>query len=242
MIRNILLTALTLTLFNCQENLKYETYVFDNISVNLDRSISGYTRNQIIEDLKIQTSTGLLKIPTLEEISIDSMLFSYLLTIGTTDSIDEISKPFIQGYCELLAKDYLEKKPIHAFLKYNNEYLEYDTSKLIDNNNIRFQNNRLLATSKGVGIYLFSMLNKIIINQTKYIELSEPLIAEVSSDSNVYKIDLIINPDNLNLNQIRDSLLTIDPFIKILVLDTEHLQISFRDSLRNELIRGIYYR
>jgi hypothetical protein len=118
-----------LILSSCDD--KYETSEVNGIIVKLDRDISEIQRHNIVEIIQSELKpNGAFYINNLRSIKLDSVMYSYLMTVNSFDSIEN-SLSTLKSFGSYLSRDILNDSPVNYHFDDTDLYFRHDTTTII---------------------------------------------------------------------------------------------------------------
>jgi hypothetical protein len=237
------LVFLTVILFGCEQESKYNEQNVDGVTVKIDNRITSDKKEAIVKSVEndLGTESG-FHIKNLTEITYDSLLYSYLITIKTDGDINPTKLHLMKAYSELLSKDAFDGRPVHMHVANSGQYIEYDTSVMKGYVGNTSEWGRLRLETKDVGNYLNSRIAKLLEKSLRQVKFDGPLVATLKVDSSVYSVDFVLDPKKHNAIQFRDSIGSIDPYHKFLLLDQDELFVNFNDSTGKALAGSVHFQ
>jgi hypothetical protein len=237
-----ILVFLIAILFSCEQNSNYNDYEVNGIRVKIDKRITRNKKKEIIRTVEQDLSPeGAFHIKNLTEITYDSLLYSYLVTLNSNDSINPTKLHLMKAYTELLSNDILDRRPVHMFVSYTGQHIEYDTTVLIGYHGNVSEWGRIRLETRDVENYLNSRIAKILEKSLRQVKFDGPLIGKLRVDSTVYTVDFVLDPSKHKAVQFRDSIGAIDPYHKFLILDHKELYVNFKDSTGRTLAGSVHF-
>jgi hypothetical protein len=234
---------LAVTLFSCGEGSKYKEQDIKGVTVKIDDRITSDKKKAIVNSVEYDLGTeSAFHIKNLTEITYDSLLYSYLITLKTDGDIHPNKLHLMKAYSELLSNDAFDGRPVHMYVANSGQYIEYDTSVMKRYVGNTSQWGRLRLKTKNVGNYLNSRIAKLLEESLRQIKFDGPLVATLKVDSSVYSVDFVLNPKKHNAIQFRDSIASIDPYHKFLLLDQDELFLNFNDSTGKALTGAVHFQ
>ncbi len=237
------LVFFTVTLFGCGQESKYQEQDVNRVTVKIDNRITSDKKEAIMKSVEydLGTESG-FHIKNLTEITYDSILYSYLITLKTDGDIHPTKLHLMKAYSELLSKDALGGRPVHLFVANSGQYIEYDTTVMKSYAGNASEWGRLRLETKNVGNYLNSRIAKLLEKSLRQVKFDGPLLATLKVDSTVYSVDFVLDPRKHNATQFRDSIGSIDPYHKFLLLDNDDLFVNFTDSTGKALTGSVHFQ
>jgi hypothetical protein len=237
------LVFLAVMLFGCGQEPKYEKHDVNGVTVKIDNRMTSDKKEAIVKSVEYDLGTGSgFHTRNLAEITYDSILYSYLITLKTNGDIHPTKLHLMKAYSELLSKDAFGGRPVHLFVANSGQYIEYDTTVMKSYAGNASEWGRLRLETKDVGNYLNSRIAKLLEKSLRQVKFDRPLIATLKVDSTVYSVDFVLDPRKHNATQFRDSIASIDPYHKFLLLDNDDLFINFTDSTGKALTGSVHFQ
>jgi hypothetical protein len=198
---------LAVTLFSCAQESKYKKQDVNGVTVKIDDRITADKKTAILTSVEydLGTESG-FHITNLTEITYDSLLYSYLITIKTDGDIHPTKLHLMKAYSEMLSKDAFDGRPVQMFVANSGQYIEYDTTVMKKYSGNASEWGRLRLETKDVGNYLNSRIAKLLEKSLRQVKFDGPLVATLKADSTVYSVDFVLDPKKHNAIQFRDSI------------------------------------
>ena len=240
--KSILIFLITI-LFGCGQKSQYNDYEINGIKVKIDQRLTSKKKEYIIWMMENNFSTrGSFYIKNLTGITYDSLLYSYLVTLHSKDSLNPDNLAFMKAYTELLSDDIFDKRPVHMFISQTGQYIEYDTTALKSYGVTEYQKGQLRLETRDIGNFTLGGIGRMLERSFRLIKFEGQLIGTLSVDSTVFTVDFVLDPAKHNAIQFRDSVDAIDAYYKYLILNKDHLLVNFKDSTGNKLTKSIYFQ
>lgn len=241
--KGLVLVFITVILLGCGQESKYIKQDINGVTVQIDSRISTEKIKAIIKSVEYDLSpkSG-FHIKNLTEITYDSLVFSYLLTLNSEGAINPTKVHLMKAYSELLSQDILDGRPVHMFVVNTQMYIEYDTTVMKRYSGNASEWGRIRLETKDVGNYLNSRIAKILEKSLRQVKFDGPMVATLTADSNVYSVNFVLDPRKHSATQFRDSIGAIDPYHKFLILDQDDLFVNFKDSTGKMLIGSVHFQ
>ena len=240
--RQITLVLLLFSLISCNSD-KYEALQVNHIHVKIDKRIDKIYKEKFLEDVEFQVSdNGWADFSKIKGLTLDSVMFSYLLTVDSEDTVITEEQGLLKAYGEEVSKEIFNNKPIHFFSTFSNQYFEYDTTSLISTNDFLIENEKLNLYSHDVDLKKVVAIEKILYRSLSNFNYSKPLRADLAMDSTLLTLDLIVDTAQIAINELKKEVANIDPFYLYLAVHKDEVLINYKDSLGQELIKGNYFK
>ena len=240
--RQISLILILIGFISCN-NEKYEEFKADHIDVKIDKRIAKPYKDEFLKNVKYQVSEdGWAEFSKIKGLTLDSIMFSYLLTIDSEDTVITEEQGLFKAYGENISKEIFNNKPIHFFSTFSNQYFEYDTTSLVRTNDFLFENDKLKLYSHDVDLNKVVAIEKILYRSLSNFNYSKPLRADLAMDSTLLTLDLTIDTAQIAIKELKKEVANIDPFHLYLAVHKDEVLINYKDSLGQELIKGNYFK
>lgn len=221
----------------------YEEFKVDHIDVKIDKRIAKPYKDEFLKDVEYQVSeNGWAEFSKIKRLTLDSIMFSYLLTVDSEDTVITEEQGLLKAYGEDISKDIFNSKPVHFFSTFTNQYFEYDTTSLISSNDFLFENDKLKLYSYDVDFHKVGALDKIINRSLSKFSYSKPFRADLAKDSILMTLDLTVDTTQIAIKELKNEIANIDPFLIYLAIHRDELLIKYKDSLGREIINGNYFK
>jgi|GEM_PF-4444155 len=234
---------LVVILIGCRQGPTYTGHDVKGLKVMIDSRISSDKEKAIVQSVENYLGVGSgFHMENLTEITYDSLMFSYLMTLKTKDEINSGRLYLMKAYSELLSKESLAGRPVHILVANSGEYLEYDTTVLKDQVGYASEWGRLRLETATASSYLNSRIAKLLEKSLRQVPFEGPLLATLNADGNVYSVDFVLDPAKHNPLLFKRAIEAIDPDDKSLILDNDELFIHFKDRSGDSLTGSIRFK
>jgi hypothetical protein len=238
----ILLGVLCFFLLLSSCDNKYETSDINGIDVGVDRAISMKTRSDILDYVRSVTPNDGLYIKGTKSLTFDSIMYSYLISIGVSDSLTADNLGILKAYGSYLSKHvFRDNPPVHYYVQNTGTYYKHDTTTIIFKG-YTVHTKGIKASTESIGLFELNLIARFLTIQIEGIKHSGELNARIDLEKGAIKITFTIDSDSINLNNLRDTFTKVDPASKFLVFENTQIAILFKDENGNNLANGLYLK